>query len=110
MLAEIRLERDAPVWRHPIDCASLGWVCPERELGVLGERAVTRQFEIEQIVDQSVAAEAYNTLRNAPSIKVLAAGAGAKSELMKWKRQTGVVFQTSCTVGLLWSVKHHSRS
>src|SRR6266513_2806028 len=63
MLAEIRLERDAPVWRHPIDCASLGWVCPERELGVLGERAVTRQFEIEQIVDQGVAAEAYNTLR-----------------------------------------------
>src|SRR6516162_298528 len=42
-------------------------------------------------------------------MKVLAVGVGANSELIKGKLQTGVVFQTSWTVGLLLAVTPHSR-
>src|SRR6516162_3188243 len=42
-------------------------------------------------------------------MKVLAVGVGASSELIKGKLQTGVVFQTSWTVGLLLVSTPHSR-
>src|SRR5216683_1971753 len=42
-------------------------------------------------------------------MKVLAVGIGARVERMNGKRQAGIVFQTSWTVGLLFAVTPHSR-
>src|SRR5665213_766099 len=45
-----------------------------------------------------------------PSIKVAAAGPIALGGVVNGKPNAGVLFQTSCTVGLLWRVTPYSHS
>jgi len=63
MIAKIRLERDPPVWCNAADRALPRRVDPEGELRIGRQRTVAAEFEVEQIVEERISAEADDLLR-----------------------------------------------
>src|SRR6516165_415511 len=72
MITKIRFDRKPPVWCNAADRALSCRTDTEGQLGVVRQRSITAKLQIEQIVQEAIAAEADDLLR----VHLLDKGAG----------------------------------
>src|SRR5712691_2408330 len=92
-------QRDPPVGRGAADHTGGSGV--ERARHTERCRAVNADFAVDAIIPHRVGRQSGGLLRERAIHESAAAGVGATAELPYGKPQAGVLFQTSCTVGLL---------
>src|SRR6516165_3381016 len=74
MITKIRFDRKPPVWCNAADRALSCRTDTEGQLGVVRQRSITAKLQIEQIVQEAIAAEADDLLR----VHLLNKGAGGR--------------------------------
>src|SRR6516165_3314132 len=74
MITKIRFDRKPPVWCNAADRALSCRTDTEGQLGVVRQRSITAKLQIEQIVQEAIAAEADDLLR----VHLLDKGAGSR--------------------------------